>query len=358
MDAALSRKLTILKSFLIILIVFNHGPTTKGLFGYTSEDTLINQINGYLQVFIADGIARIAVPLFFAISGFLFFRNFGNKYEMYINKVKSRTKTLLVPYLLYSFICILYYYIMHSIPLTAQYFQSSKPLPDYSFIEFLQAWLLNPIPGQLWFIRDLFIFVILSPIFYYVIKKLGFVAVVIIGLLWLFTGTKDLAGDTLFAKNIEGVLFFALGGYFTITKSDLKYDVKSPASWLFVWLVVLGIKTWCTVYEHQRFVPLHRVSILLGFCVLWLSYPMLNNLCGNFLYSLSKYAFAIFLFHRPMIQVFRRAAQMLADNNGLVLLVGYFCVVFLSILISVLLAFILNKTVPKFYNVLVGSRSK
>ena len=52
---------------------------------------------------LSDIIARIAVPIFFLFSGFLFFYQTGNfNKDIYTTKLKKRFKTLLVPYLFWN----------------------------------------------------------------------------------------------------------------------------------------------------------------------------------------------------------------------------------------------------------------
>ena len=117
--------------------------------------------------YIIESFVRIAVPLFFFISGFLFFKkveNFG--WVEYKNKIKNRVKRLLVPYLLWNIIVIVLKYIFYKIGLEKA---------DYLFEDGLR-WVYHiiwrPINIQLWFVRDLFLVVLMSPIVYFLIKRL------------------------------------------------------------------------------------------------------------------------------------------------------------------------------------------
>jgi fucose 4-O-acetylase-like acetyltransferase len=57
----------------------------------------------YCSSFFSQVFGRISVPLFFFMSGFLFFLNVDkfNGYS-YAKKLKSRAKTLLIPYLFWN----------------------------------------------------------------------------------------------------------------------------------------------------------------------------------------------------------------------------------------------------------------
>ncbi len=61
--------------------------------------------NAFIQFFFSEGIARVAVPIFFIISGYLFFLNFQGTKSEFISKYKKRAKSLLVPFLFWSINC-------------------------------------------------------------------------------------------------------------------------------------------------------------------------------------------------------------------------------------------------------------
>jgi len=356
MDEYLSKKITHLRTTLIILVVFNHAGTSDGYFSGAVNDSFSRLFNIYLQAFIGDGLARVAVPLFFSISGYLFFRDFETSTTFYVRKIKSRTRTLLVPYLLFSFICLVFYYVMHSIPYTAKMFQAEKLLTEYGWLEFSNKLFINPIPGQLWFIRDLYIFVLLSPLFYWLLSRIRGGLLLGLFCIWFFAGDKSIAGDTLFAKNMEGVLFFAIGGFLSLNKIDIKFCAKKPFYIFVVWIILLSTKTYYSVVYHSRFIELHRLTVFVGLLAVWFNYDSLKALFGRQLYALAPYAFAIFLFHRLMLQPMRRAVRQIANGSEMGLLAGFFACVVLAVLLSVCMAFILRNLMPRVYAVIMGNR--
>ena len=131
----------------------------------------------------------IAVPLFFIISGYLFFRSFRSEWSWrgYKEKLHRRIYTLLIPYLIWNFVGVFgrtqnEYRLGHSLN---EYFS------DYTLWGFLKHFwqsglyqkehlnVLNmtfvtdyPANVPLWFVRDLMVMVILTPLFYYLLKKI------------------------------------------------------------------------------------------------------------------------------------------------------------------------------------------
>ena len=112
----------------------------------------------WFDSYVIESFVRIAVPLFFFISGFLFFYGvnvFGKSEYWY--KLKKRVKRLLVPYLLWGVFAILVKYIFFLFGENCAYL-----FDGYFKCIYYVLW--NPISYQLWFVRDLFLVVLISPL--------------------------------------------------------------------------------------------------------------------------------------------------------------------------------------------------
>lgn len=60
------------------------------------------------RVSISQVLTHVCVPTFYLISGYLFFIGLEKwNWKTYLNKIKKRSKTLLVPFLIWNTICIL-----------------------------------------------------------------------------------------------------------------------------------------------------------------------------------------------------------------------------------------------------------
>ena len=118
---------------------------------------LIHSINNetrFEKFFSIDsGIGQFAVPLFFIISGFLFFRNIKSVNDA-VAKLKRRVYTLLIPYLLWNLI----YYAIHLL---------LKPGNGISMGEIIDAAFTYKYNPSFWFMYQLILLSIISPILYY-----------------------------------------------------------------------------------------------------------------------------------------------------------------------------------------------
>lgn len=110
----ISEKIKVLSLVAIILVLYIHS----GFHDYPHE-ILGMEFNHVLQDVISGKLGRCAVPLFFMISGFLFFRNVETITDILI-KMRKRTGTLLVPYIIAALFFPLFGLVMGQIPFAAK----------------------------------------------------------------------------------------------------------------------------------------------------------------------------------------------------------------------------------------------
>ena len=148
----LSARIRILSFILIILVVFIHAYHVT----WETQSFALDKLNHFIQYLISQEICRISVPLFFIISGYLFFVNPRPSANWFLNKWRRRISSLVMPYLLWSFIGMVSFYLMQEMPFTSSFF-THKLLKDYTLLECINKLIWDPIPYQLWFLIRLFI---------------------------------------------------------------------------------------------------------------------------------------------------------------------------------------------------------
>ena len=215
-------------------------------------------------------IFQIAVPLFFLISGYLFFCNVDSfDVKTYGRKLKKRAKTLLVPYLIWNLLMLVVMYTGQ------QFFPSMMSGNSMLVSEFrLKDWLLSfwdisyrtggglsqPANGALWFIRDLMIVMVLSPLIHACIKYFKFIGVIILIVVYLF-GVERIF-DSL---SMTAVLFFTLGSWFGINKKEFVVCCKPTIIFLLTSVYILMAVIY-TILSNETFIWnfVNRILIVLG----------------------------------------------------------------------------------------------
>lgn len=252
-------------------------------------------------------IGEITVPLFFFISGFLFFYRVDKwNQQVYVRKLKSRFHTLVIPYLLWNTLFLLYVaflgWIMPSLLTFKKSFLTMTPL------EILNTyWELSQGLIPLWFIRDLIIINLLSWILYWMLKpKYGIFVIFILGIIFLSAQWHYLPG-----VGLRSLFPYMLGAWFSINKCNFVKLISPYRYWLLVLLFILiVVETY--LWETGRYsFAVNRACLLCGV----LSVPLFvaQGLERNYLQlrkwkeesSFFIYVFHMFIVHLPFVLLAR-----------------------------------------------------
>lgn len=185
----------------------------------------------------------VCVPTFFFISGFLFFNGVGTfTFDQYRQKLRRRLFSLLIPFLLWNMIPILVialkgissgeqvvvYEVIRKFP---SYFWDYKDGGNLINIFGWHVPIAFPIDGPLWFVRDLILMCIISPLVYGIIKHGKIIGVSVLVLLYIFS----IWPNTIFLMLANSLCFFSLGAYFSILKKKM-YNTNLALPFFLLWL--------------------------------------------------------------------------------------------------------------------------
>ena len=204
-------------------------------------------------------LGETGVPGFFLISGFLFFRS----HKTYFEKIKARCHSLLIPYLLWNAL-LLAAYIGASVFGFPQDI-NGKSMEDYVWTDYLRLFWdrgsydsgnFVPLLWPLWYIRNLMIMSIISPLLYYIIKYIREVFLLFVAIWWMMTPHNAFISQT--------ILFFSLGAYFAIlaiNPLEAIYKRKSLILTLFVIFSIGDILTHVYIGTPVN-LQIHRISLI------------------------------------------------------------------------------------------------
>ena len=153
------------------------------------------------------------VPILFIISGYFFFRTLNGckpDNEFFIGKYKKRVSSLLIPYIIWNAIAIAMLYVKYEIiektPLTFIDYMSG-------FWDFTQRVGYDPANGPLWYVHDLMVITLMSPLIYMLTKnkKAAHWYLFILSVLYATNICLPLVG---FSN--DAFLFFSIGAYIAI----------------------------------------------------------------------------------------------------------------------------------------------
>lgn len=205
-----SQTITFLRFPMALCVVFIHAGVIMHSPAEFHPVFSAEGIDNLIKVFFSGKLPLIAVPLFYMISGWLFFNDFNHRkfqWNLYRKKTRKRIKSLLIPYLLWNTIAvipavfILKDELLKIDIINRNYTGLVRIYWDHSGGHF-------PLDFPLWFIRDLIIMTIISPICFYIITRFKEIALGILAILFVFSIIPDKAGFSM-----KALFFFSLGCY-------------------------------------------------------------------------------------------------------------------------------------------------
>ncbi len=354
MDNYLSNKLTFFSFWLIVLVVILHSLNV--------DFSSCNNIYCTVQYLVSHRLSQIAVPLFFMISGFLYFHklDLNNKIDLsyFINGNKKRLRTVLVPYILWCTLWFSLMYVIQYLPIVENYFQ--QPLYEMSMKDKLLNLYYYPLNYPFYFLRELMSLFVISPLIYILIKHLKWFFIILVFLLFMsFDRLLSLSGITLLSAT--PLFYFGLGSFFSLNKFQMIFNAKKHIALLLVvfWLILNIISLYNVKDPFIIKIVSRGLNIfkdLVGCVSLWYLYDFLNFKKQWSNYKFYNYSFFIFAFHGIPTLILVKASIALSKENSLLLFMSYIIIISSMVIISILIGMGVKKMFPNLYNVLVGSR--
>lgn len=357
MNNYLSEKIRALSFFAMILVVFLHSYNAVVNFKTTTLHTE-DGINLFIQNLVTNGIARVAVPIFFLISGYLFFFRYDFTVVGILDKYRKRFKTLVIPYLFWSLFGLFLFFALQNIPYAENFFRN-EPVKDFSGAKLVDTIFLNPIPYQLWFIKSLVALVLLSPLIYVLTRYLKGWWVLGAGLLWYFNFPYPAVLGFEFGL---GVVFFSLGTFLALSNINYLqyYWPKAAIVALISWLALVLVQTiLIPIVSLEIYILLQKTSSVVGVFAIWYFYDILfkgKSLAGKGYFSLFSLSFFIFAFHEPLLTIFKKGLIFMAGNTEFTSILVYFLAPIITILICMAVGTLLRQQASSFYQFITGGR--
>lgn len=353
-----SRVICFLRFPLIVGVLFIHSQISLSIVGGASN--IETPIFNIVRDLFSHILPSVSVPLFFIMSGYLFFYNTSFSKECYIAKLKKRLRTLLIPYLFWNGLYLLFNIAVVYIPTLSLMFKGSPVSLEYAISAFWgckeDADYMYPIAYQFWFIRDLIVMVFLSPIFYVIIKYAKEYALVSFALLWVLDFSIPYLGMR--GMGTDAIFFFMLGSWFSINQKNLVTEFRkvAPIAYFVYPLCIIG--DICTIHEWYN-IYIHNIGIIVGIVFYFnLAIYIVQRTRLNNLAFWSSASFFVFAIHDPWIltQVRKVIIAGCHPTSDIALIFFYFLSVLITVMLAVVIYIVLQRITPRFTALITGSR--
>lgn len=298
-------------------------------------------------------LGETGVPGFFIISGYLFFLSKKSYYQ----RNQNRLFTLLIPYLLWNAAVSLPYIAACIIGYPQDI--NGKNMADYNTIDYIRLFWdrgsfdngnFVPILCPLWYIRNLLVMSVLSPLFYYIIRYTREIFLTIITIWWMVTYDNAFIPQT--------ILFFCLGSYCSIFNINPLRVISKHKPFFISFFLIFSFSDIIShvVISTPINLQLHRLSLIFNIPTLLL----LADWCmrrGYYCKKLSDAAFIVFCVHYPIVVMIRKfSISKFTDVSDAVHILLYFVCVIIATLLSIGIFLLLERYIPNTKKILSGNR--
>lgn len=343
----LSATVTWLRFPLIFMVIMLHGYSVVQLPG--NHSTYFHTVYPF-----ALWLGETGVPGFFFISGFLFFLS----HKTYVEKIKARCHSLLIPYLLWNALLLTGYVLAFVLGHPQDI--NGKNMSAYEWTDYIRLFWdrgsfdngnFVPLLCPYWYIRNLLLLSLVSPIIYLLNRYLRELFLLITAIWWMQTAHN--------AFIPQSILFFSLGAYFPIHKKN-PLSLFNQHKTLFICLCLL--LAGADIITHTAFptainLQIHRFALIANIPVLFLlaHHITTKEKLSPAASYLSNSAFIVFSIHYPIVVVLRKGCiQLFSGSCDFIQIILYFVCIIITTLISLLFYQVLP---TKIKNILSGNRA-
>ncbi|MFD2598317.1 acyltransferase family protein [Sphingobacterium corticis] len=353
LNARQSEVIDMLRFPLTLLVVFIH------MLPFQQQELTSTLSFDNLYVFttelVSHHIGRVAVPSFFLFSGyFLFIQIKSWSLKVYSSLLKKRARTILVPYLMWNLVAILAIVFKN---LTFEYINlgSDGGIEGLKKASLFDIFWITPVNFPLWYLRDLIVMILLSPVIFYFLKYLGKIGLAALFFIYITRIESDIPGISSTA-----LFFFGLGSYFGIYKINmLNWSInigKWALSFAFIFLL---IATYYTAQDQNEFwIRLYAVFATAGLLYLGNKIYDKPHLRTRLL-QLAEVCLFIYVTHLIYILNWLKGGleKLSSVITGPILLIAYFAIPFICVLIIIALYKMAKQYIPKALGISLGNRN-
>ena len=343
-------KIKIFSFILSVLVILVHSINMPPIY----------KIFSFENIFGIEYIGSIAAPGFFIISGFLFFVNANDNDKIVVikNKMVKRIHTVVIPFLMWNSI----YYIIKVI--YELIFTKTWTFDGNKFFNAVFNYTESP---HLWFLYQLILLIIITPIIFYALKNkyicISFFA--LISILQIFN-------INIYKLNNDALIYFYTGAMISRVYNHNEYSIINKKASLITIPLSIGTffiyRLFMSLYfkgAHTYFLGVYFIILMRIFIVLSVFFIIDLFVDYRKKYEFVEYSFFVYCFHYLVtrfmllliyIFVFKKNMDEGTIPNVYISNIYFvFTAVFVTF-VSVNIGKLLKNKLPKYYNYLSGGR--
>lgn len=279
-------------------------------------------------------IAIISVPCFFAISSYLYFIsfNFEDVFGCYKSKLRTRVKSLLIPFIIFNILGLIFSLIAYKVHPT-----DYNPIEELTLSRISMLLYRSQFNGPLWYMRALFEFVIFAPVIGWILSRHKYSLLIVLPFYFI-------CGTISYFSFLHWMIPICLGAYLAIYHNEvisLYNRMPRLLKWGGVIISGLALLLIDDVFLIRSIAPI---------CILCIVAP-LKSLPHSGLSLIAPYTMIIYCLHLPL----SRLTSKIPVFVGLSSLTSLLIATILTIVLCILIGMILKRS-TKIWTILTGGR--
>ena len=334
-----SKKVTLLSFVLALLIIVLH-TTNLEVYGITAGVWYHGQC-------WFRALTDVVVPVFFIVSGYLYFRNFSGEYW---RKCRTRIFSLVLPYLIWNLIAWAYYKMLILIPMIARNVNSEGGLFSRSAYQGIVLGECN----VTWFIRVLIYYVFTVPFLFPLIKSklLGGGLVVALIAVSQFIGVR--------CVELLYLPMFVLGGVLgSCCRSWVEKRWSEKCSIASLLILILSTLVETLLLKDVKAFPCFYISlrVVQSLCV-WIASDLLleTNIFNCELPWFVRASFFMYVSHSMILETVEKLIFILMGKNLVASIVDLMMAPVITLCIILSVAYVIRNHTPRLWGILCGGR--
>ena len=363
-----SKRITSLRFILAIFVILIHSVAGENNQINFAENVVQLEMPAYvdvIQYIFTKVLGGIAVPFFFIISSYLFFA----KPKKMKASIKSKVKSIAVPYIFWTILTILLFYIAQSFSFSKNYFAKQENIiRSWHLIDFLKAFAgrkvsndyWQPLVFQFWYLRNLIIFMIFSPLI-----KLFAGRFPASYLCFVFTATLfRLAGAFSDPLWIFPAFFYFSLGFYAVNHIQHVLEFLDSIRWRDFIIAYIFFTAASLYFKFTQ----NFISGVVGFARSFFTILLFIKISGVLsknksvykkLSALSVFSFWIYAAHAPfVVTAIKKLIVRVVPMHGIFILIQFFLTALLCVAFLMSLGLPTHKFFPVFFSFITGGRKE
>lgn len=360
----ISQTISFARISLIVGLVFLHyqqypDQTTSPFTGMSAtQHPLATFVNSFILFFFFS-----VVPLLSMVSGWLFFSfEAGDARRCLTHRIRRRFTSLYLPLVFWNVLFLALLVALHAGQPGHPLFDEINIRLDHArardYVNAVFGITRHPVGFQFWFVRDLFVTALVSPLLWWSLRHTPWLGMAVLGVAWL------IGNNLLIFFRTDVVFFFYLGGFLRIRQVPLHVG-RTTALWLFAaYVAAVALRTVAPLlmdlgaHRPDLLEAVTRSMRLLGVIACWGMFLQLaRTRAGAVVAGYGGLAFFLHAAHFPLIAEVKILLWRLvpAPTDGW-MVAHYIASVTVTVAIGLSAGLLLSRHAPPWFALMNGGR--